>query len=84
MATSPEIVPEIETTDQPNGECDLLESRTTASFRGATILAQTMQKEAAAVLLSDRRYLYVKKRRSKSDENSDRSNAISQREATWM
>jgi len=24
-------------TDQPNGECDLLESRTTASFRGATI-----------------------------------------------
>jgi len=37
VATSPEIVPEMETTDQPNVECDLLESRTTASFRGATI-----------------------------------------------
>ena len=37
VATSPGIVPEMETTDQPNGECDLLESGTTASFRGATI-----------------------------------------------
>jgi len=37
VATSPGIVPEMETTDQPNVECDLLESRTTASFRGTTI-----------------------------------------------
>jgi len=37
VVTSPGIVLEIETTDQPNGECDLLESRTTASVRGATI-----------------------------------------------
>jgi len=37
VAMSPGIVPEMETTDQPNGECDSLESRTTASVRGATI-----------------------------------------------
>ena len=37
MATSPGIMPETETTDQPNGGLDLLESRTTASFSGATI-----------------------------------------------
>jgi len=37
VATSPGIMPEMETTDQPNGECDLLESRTTASVCGATI-----------------------------------------------
>jgi len=37
VATSPGIVPEMESIDQPNGECDLLESRTTASVRGATI-----------------------------------------------
>ena len=37
VATSPGIVPEMETTDQPNGEYDLLESRTTASVRSATI-----------------------------------------------
>jgi len=47
-------------------------------------IAQTMQKEAAVVLL--RSYLYVKERRSKSDENSDRcsqcTNPISQREAS--
>ena len=30
-------MPEMETTVQPNGECDLLESRTTTSVRGATI-----------------------------------------------
>ena len=54
MATSPGIVPEMETTDQPNGECNLLESRTTASVRSATIhFAQTMQKEAAVVLLQE-------------------------------
>jgi len=46
-------VPEMETTDQPNGECDLLESRTTASARGATIHCQTMQKGAAVVLLQE-------------------------------
>ena len=43
----------METTDQPNGECDLLESRTTASARGATIHCQTMQKGAAVVLLQE-------------------------------
>ena len=53
VATSPWIVPEMETTDQPNGECDLLESRTTASARGATIHCQTMQKGAAVVLLQE-------------------------------
>ena len=37
LATSPGIVPEMKTTDQPNGECYLLESRATASIRGATI-----------------------------------------------
>ena len=37
VATSSGIVPEMESIDQPNRECDLLESRTTASVRGATI-----------------------------------------------
>jgi len=37
VATSLGIVPETENTDRPAGECDLLESRTTASVRGATI-----------------------------------------------
>jgi len=31
VETSPGLVPEMESTDQPNGECDLVESRTTAS-----------------------------------------------------
>ena len=37
VATSPGIVPEMETTNHPNGECDLLEPKTTASVHGATI-----------------------------------------------
>ena len=37
MATGPGIASETETIDQPNGVCDLLESRTTASVRGVTI-----------------------------------------------
>ena len=52
VATSPGIVPEKETTDQPNGEFDLLESRTIASFCGATIHC-TDKKGAAVVLLQE-------------------------------
>jgi len=37
VATSPEIVPEMETEDQPDWNCDLLESRTAASVHSATI-----------------------------------------------
>ena len=37
VAKSPGNVLEMETIDQLDGECDLLESRTTASFRGATM-----------------------------------------------
>jgi len=37
VATGPGAVPEMEFADQPNGECDLLESRTAASVHGATI-----------------------------------------------
>ena len=53
VATSSGIVPEMETTDQPNGECDLLESRTTASSAALPYIAQTMQKGAAVVLLQE-------------------------------
>jgi len=54
VATSPGIVPEMEIADQPDGECDLLESRTAASVHGATIhCGQTMQKGAAVVLLQE-------------------------------
>ena len=52
VASSPGIVPEMETTDQPNGEFDLLESRTIASFCGATIHC-TDKKGAAVVLLQE-------------------------------
>jgi len=37
VATSPGIVPEIESAGHPDGECDLLESRTAAIVHGATI-----------------------------------------------
>jgi len=37
VTTSPGIMPEMETTDQLNEECDLLEFRTTASVCVATI-----------------------------------------------
>jgi len=53
VAKSPRNVTEMETTDQPNGECDLLESRTTASSAALPYIAQTMQKGAAVVLLQE-------------------------------
>jgi len=56
VATSAGIVLGMETTDQSDGECDLLESRTAESVHGAIIhpqIAQTMQKEAAVVLLQE-------------------------------
>jgi len=42
----------METTDQPNGECELLESRTTASVHGATIhCTDNAERPGAAVIL---------------------------------
>jgi len=37
VATSHGIVPQMATADQPDGDCDLLESMTAASVHGATI-----------------------------------------------
>jgi len=53
VATSPGIVPEMETADEPDRECDLLESRTVYLFMVLPYIAQTMQKGAAVVLLQE-------------------------------
>ena len=57
VATSPGIVPEMETTNQPNGECDLLEPTWNLGPMHLSValpyIAQTMQKGAAVVLLQE-------------------------------
>jgi len=53
VATSSGIVPEMETTDQPNGECDLMESMSTASVRGATIHCTENAERSCVVLLQE-------------------------------
>ena len=51
MATGPEIVPEMEPTDQPNGECDLLNLRPLHLSAALKYIARTIQKAAAVDLL---------------------------------
>ena len=71
------IVPEMETADEPDVECDLLESRFAASAQGATIHCADNAERS-----------YIKEPQSESDESSDicshSMNAISQLEATQM
>jgi len=61
VATSPGIVPEMETTDQPNGECDLFESRTTAPVHDATIHGtDNAERSCSGPATAGRRDSYVK------------------------
>jgi len=50
VATRPGIVPDMETTDQPDGKCDLLGFKTAQSVHGATILCADNAEGAAVVL----------------------------------
>jgi len=53
VAASPGIVPAMETADQPDGERDLLESRTAASVHGATIHCTGNAERSCVVLLQE-------------------------------